>query len=501
MTTRNQIILSLAIVLAAAGVVAFTGLGPGGQESAAGGMEGHDHSAMSAGAPEAQPVTLSPQSADRIGVTYATVTRGKLDREVTTVGFVTYDETRLTTVNPKIDGWVERLYVDFTGAPVKAGQPLMDVYSPALVTAQEELILARNLLAETRTEGGSRSVENAEDLLAAARRRLAYWDIPESEIQAVEDGGEVSKTLTLRAPAGGIVVKKNVVEGARITPGMNLYELADLSRVWIDADIFEKDLSLVRTGQHAMVTFDAYPGETFHGSVTYVYPTVTSTTRTGKVRLELPNPGLKLKPGMYAQVEIQSPAVEETLLIPRSALLQTGERSIVFHRMPNGQLHPKEVVAGLSSEDRVQILSGLKDGDVVVASATFLIDAESNLGAAMAGMAGMDHSGMDMGDSGMGGMDMSGSDSMESMDHSQHEMSGTTADTGSMEMDGSGMDHSGHTMPGMAGDSSATPDTTGSGMDHGGMDHSGHTMPGMTPDTTAPPARTVTPDTTGAGGS
>jgi RND family efflux transporter MFP subunit len=490
MKTRNQIILSLTIVLVAVGVVAFTGLRSGGQEAAGGGMEGHDHSAMSAGVEQAQPVTLSPDAANRIGVTYATVRRGTLDREVRTLGFVAFDETRLTTVSPKIDGWVERLYVDFTGAPVDAGQPLLEVYSPALVTAQEELILARNLLAETRAEGGTRSTENATQLLAAARRRLAYWDIPQDEIRAIEEGGTVSKTLTLRAPAGGIVVKKSVVEGARITPGMNLYELADLIRVWIDADVFEKDLSLVRTGQHAMVTFEAYPGETFHGSITYVYPTVSSTTRTGKVRLELPNPGLKLKPGMYAEVKLQSPAVSETLLIPRSALLQTGERSIVFHRMPNGQLHPMEVVAGLSSEDQVQVLSGLKDGDVVVASATFLIDAESNLGAAMAGMAGMDHSGMDMGDA---DMDRSGSDSMQGVDHSQHQMPGPSADTGSVEVDHTQMDHSGHTMPGMAGDSSAVPDTAGSGRDHGGMDHSGHVMPGMVPDSA------LAPDTTGAG--
>jgi hypothetical protein len=164
-------------------------------------MEGHDHSAMSAGAAEAQPVSLSADGARRIGVTYATVTRGSLSRTVRTVGFVSYDETSLTTVNPKIDGWVERLYVDFTGAPVRAGQPLLDVYSPALVTAQEELILARDLLEEARSRGGARAIENAEELLAAARRRLEYWDIPEEAVRAVEEGGEVTKTLTLRAPA------------------------------------------------------------------------------------------------------------------------------------------------------------------------------------------------------------------------------------------------------------------------------------------------------------
>lgn len=448
MRTRSQIILSLALVLVAVGVVAFMGRQGGAQEGAAGGMEGHDHSAMAA-ADEAQPVTLTPEGGRRIGVTYATVRRGRLDREVRSVGYVAYDETRLITVSPKIDGWVEHLHVDFTGAPVMGGQPLLDVYSPALVTAQEELVLARDLLTEARARGSDRAEENARALLDAARRRLAYWDIPADEIQAIEESGEVSKTLTLRAPARGIVVEKNVIEGGRITPGMDLYKLADLRRVWIDADVFEKDLSLVRNGQHAMVTFEAYPGETFHGSVTYVYPTVSAVTRTGRIRLELPNPDLRLKPGMYAEVALQAPSVRETLLIPRSAVLETGERSMVFHRMSNGQLHPMEVVTGLSSGEQVQVLSGLREGDVVVASATFLIDAESNLGAAMAGMAGMDHSGMDMGEPAPG----------EEMDHSQHRMPEAGPEPAEPEADHSQMDHSGHTMPGMVPDSMARPDT------------------------------------------
>jgi RND family efflux transporter MFP subunit len=456
MKTRNQIILALALVLTAIGAVAVTGFGSQGQEAGASGMEGHDHSAMAAGADEAQPVSLSAEAGRRIGVTYATVTRGTLERAVRTVGFVTYDETRLTTVNPKIDGWAERLFVDFTGAPVRAGQPLLEVYSPALVTAQEELVLARNLLEETRDRGGERAAENARELLSAARRRLAYWDIPEEAIRAIEESGEVTKVLTLRAPADGIVVEKNVVEGARIMPGMDLYRLADLSRVWIDAEVFEKDLSLVRNGQHAMVRFEAYPGETFHGAVTYVYPTVSTSTRTGKIRLELPNPELRLKPGMYAEVELQSPALQETLLVPRTAVLETGERSVVFHRMAGGQLHPVDVVTGLKSGNEVQVLSGLKEGDTVVASATFLIDAESNLGAAMAGMAGMagmDHSGMEMGDEG-------GGETMDQMDHSQHQMPESAPDTSDARMDPGQMDHSGHSMPGMTSDTAARPDTT-----------------------------------------
>jgi RND family efflux transporter MFP subunit len=454
MSTRNQIILALSLAVGAVVVVAAFGSGQEGQGGGGDPMEGHDHSAMAA-ADEAQPVQLDAEASRRIGVTYATVTRGSLPRTVRSVGFVTYDETRLATVNPKIDGWVERLFVDFNGAPVRAGQPLMEVYSPALVTAQEELLLARRLMDETRAAGGVRSVERAEELLAAARRRLAYWDVSDDEIRAIEERGSVTKTLTLRAPAGGIVIEKDVVAGVRIMPGMNLYRIADLSRVWVNAEVFEKDLSLVQDGQHAMVSFEAYPGETFHGSVTYVYPTVSSSARTGRVRLELSNPDLKLKPGMYAQVDLHGPPIEDALLVPRSAVLQTGERSVVFHSMPDGQLHPMDVVTGIGSGDQIQILSGVREGHVVVASATFLIDAESNLGSAMAAMAGMDH----------GAMDHSGMDPGEA---------GTEE-----------MDHSGHVMPP---DTTSLPDT-GAVLDHSQMDHSGHVMP---PDTAS------LPDTTGA---
>jgi Cu(I)/Ag(I) efflux system membrane fusion protein len=439
MKTRSQIFIALTLVVVSAAVVAVSSITGGAENQEADPMEGHDHSAMSAGADEAQPVTLSADEGRRIGVTYATVTLGTLPSTVRTVGIVTQDETRLTTVSPKVEGWVERLLVDFTGASVREGQPLLEVYSPALVTAQEELLLARKLLREATEAGGEQAVENAEQLLDASRRRLAYWDIPEEDIRALEERGTITKTLVLRAPASGIVMEKNAVEGARIMPGAALYQLADLTRVWVEAEVFEKDLSAVREGQHGMVSLEAYPGEMFHGSVTYVYPTVSASSRTGRVRLELQNPDLKLKPGMYAQVELQGVAIEETLLVPRSAVLQTGERSMVFHRMSNGQLHPMEVVTGLSSGDQIQILSGLREGHIVVASATFLIDAESNLGAAMATMAGMDHSMMDM-----GGAEDSGAMDMGDM----------VPDTAGTEVDHSQMDHSDHVMP---------PDTGGVG--------------------------------------
>jgi len=487
MKTRNQIILASVLVLLAVGTVAAYSLRGAGQETADDPMAGHDHSAMAAGAEEAQPVSLTAEASRRIGVTYATVTKAALSRRVNTVGFVTYDETRLATVNPKIDGWVERLFVDFTGAPVQAGQPLLEVYSPGLVTAQEELLLAKGLLETTQESGGTRSAENAEKLIAAARRRLSYWDIPEDQIQAIEERGTVTKTLTLRAPASGIVVEKNVVEGARIMPGMDLYQIADLSRVWIEAEVFEKDLSLVREGQHGMVSFEAYPGETFHGPVTYIYPTVSSAARTGRVRLELSNPGLKLKPGMYSKVELQGPALEESLWIPRTAVIQTGERSVVFHRGSGGQLHPMEVVTGLSSGDQVQVISGLREGDVVVASATFLIDAESNLGSAMAGMeqAGADPAEGEM-DHSQHQMDAMPTDTSEVVDHSQHQMGEMEPDTSAV--DHSQMDHSEHVMPA---DTLAQPDT--SAVDHSQMDHSGHVMPS---DTTVRPDTITRPDTT-----
>ncbi len=295
----------------------------------------------------------------------------------------------------------------------------------------------------------------------------------------------MSKTLTIRSPASGIVVEKNVVEGARIMPGMDLYQIADLSRVWVEAEVFEKDLSLIREGQHGMVSFEAYPGEMFHGSVTYIYPTVSASSRTGKVRLELSNPGLRLKPGMYSEVELQGPALEEALLVPRTAVLQTGERSVVFHRMSNGQLHPMEVVTGLSVGDQVQVLSGLQEGNVVVSSATFLIDAESNLGAAMAGMAGMDMSGPETGEMEMGGEDAGSGE----VDHSQHQMGEMAPDTAAVEMD-----HSDHVMPGMFPDTTVRPDTA-TAVDHSQMDHSSHIMP---PDTSVRPDTTIRPDTSRA---
>jgi Cu(I)/Ag(I) efflux system membrane fusion protein len=433
MKNWNQIALSLVLVAGAAAVVGFQ-IQDGGAEPDAG-MEEHNHAAMGAAA-EQRPVRLTEEDGRRIGVTFATVEERGLERSVEALGTVAYDETSLANVNPRIEGWVEALYVDFTGAPVRAGQPLLAIYSPALVTAQEELVLAVGLRDEAAP---GRARENAEALLESARRRLDYWGIPRDEIERVVTSGEVTRTLTLRAPASGIVVEKNVVEGDRIMPGMTVYRIADLSTVWVEAEIFEKDLGLVAEGRSATVRFEAFPGREFAARVTYVHPTVSLESRTGRIRLELPNPDGLLKPGMYARIRLEAPALEPAPVVPRSALLSTGTRSLVFIRSDDGALVPREVTPGRTVGRDIQILEGVRPGERVVSSAAFLVDAESNLGALTAGMA---MEGMEMGDA-------AGSD-VEGMDHSQHDMG---ADTTSM-------DHSGHDM----------------GADTTSMDHSGHDM-------------------------
>ncbi len=389
MSKKVQWKLSIGLVVGAAIVVALYASRNDGDRVEA--PEGHDHAAMTGAAnDERSPVQLGAERAARIGVAYVTVERKPLVLTVRTVATVDYDETRLTMVNPKIEGWVERLYVDFTGAPVRRGQALLDLYSPLLVAAQEELILARRLVDETVGEPDSRAAERARDLLASARRRLEYWDIPGDQIEAIERSGTPRKTLTLRAPASGIVIEKNVVDGTRITPGMDLYMIADLSRVWIEGEVFEKDLSLVREGQVAAVMIDAYPGEEFTGVVTYVYPTVSLEARTGRIRIELENPDLKLRPGMYANIGLESPAREEALVVPRSAVHATGEHAYVFVREADDMLSAREVTTGLASGHEIEILRGVEEGEQIVSSANFLIDAESSMGSAIQAMPGME---------------------------------------------------------------------------------------------------------------
>ena len=339
------------------------------------------------------PVMLTPESANRIGVTYAVVERGSLASEVKAVGLVTYDETRVKTIAPKVDGYVEQLFVAFTGQPVEVNDSLLRIYSPMLVTAQEELLLARKLTFDV-ANGSPEAVRNAESLLSSARRRLKYWDVPDEDIARVERTGEVQKTLTLRSPLRGVVVQKNVSSGQRIMAGDAVYQVADLREVWLEGEVFERDLAAIRLGEMVTAEFAAMPGRPRQGRIVYVSPTISAETRTTKIRVALPNADLVLKPGMYASIQIRGDARRDVLSVPRSAVLATGTRVLVFVKGADGTLTPREVELGGNTDDRVEIRRGLAAGETVVSSATFLIDAESNLGSAlgaMTNMPGMDH--------------------------------------------------------------------------------------------------------------
>ena len=351
----------------------------------------HQHGAVPA-ADSAQPVMLSPEAARRIGVTYAPVQYSPLGRVVRTVAEVSYDETRLKSVTARVDGWIDQLYVNFTGQPVRVGEPLFALYSPMLVSAQQELLLARQLSGSVAA-GTPDAVRGTGDLVESSRRRLLYWEVPAEEVRRIERSGEIRKAITFRSPVEGVVIEKSVIAGQRVMAGETIYRIADLRTVWLEGEIFERDLPSVRLGLSAVAEFPALPGSPRTGRITYMYPTVDPETRTARVRVELSNPRLDLKPGMYATFTFAA-ATQPVLSVPRSAVLSTGKRNLVFVLLPDGMLQPRDVVLGLQTDERTEILSGLARGDTVVASATFLVDAESNLGSLLGGMGSMP--GMDL---------------------------------------------------------------------------------------------------------
>jgi len=340
-----------------------------------------------------QSVMLSAADAQRIGVTYAVATLAPLEREIRTVGQVTFDETRVTTISTKIDGWIEALYANFEGQPIGEGTPLFAIYSPMLVTAQEELLLAKRLASEVG--GGSPEARaNAASLLESARRRLTYWEVPAADVAAIERSGEIRRTITIRSQVSGFVVAKSVLQGQRVMAGEPLYRVANLNTVWVEGEVFERDLQAVRLGQSVSAELDALPDRPRRGRITYINPTLNPETRTTRVRVELANPGLLLKPGMYATLRWPGAVSSAALTVPRSAVFATGQRNLVFVKRADGMLEPRDVRLGATSAARIEILSGLVVGETVVASATFLLDAESNLGALLGGMGNMP--GMDM---------------------------------------------------------------------------------------------------------
>jgi multidrug efflux pump subunit AcrA (membrane-fusion protein) len=332
-------------------------------------------------------VRLTARKQQLIGVRTSLVVRAPFRRTIRAVGRVTYDETSLRHVHTKIAGYVEKLHTNSTGEAVLEGQPLAEVFSPELLASQQEYLVA--LQARARTAGSSiPSVAGTGDaLVASARRRLELFDLSDEQIREIERSGRPRRTVTLAAPTSGTILDRQVTEGQRIEPEMNLLDIADLSRVWVVASVHEYEAPFVRRGQEATMTLPYLPGKAFEGRVSFVYPVLDAATRTAQVRIELPNPDLALKPGMYADVTLTADLGERTA-VPASAVMDTGVRSIAFVDKGDGYFEPRELEIGLRSPDSYEVLRGLEPGESVLTSANFFVDSESKLEAALAAMAG-----------------------------------------------------------------------------------------------------------------
>ena len=351
-------------------------------------------------------VRLTAAQIREFGVTFGFAEQRELAAEVRTVGSVAFDETRVAQVAPKFGGFVERLYVDFTGRAVRRGEPLLEIYSPELVAAQQELLVAARLQQTVGESSVPGVPAPSTDLVAAARQRLRLWDVPEAQIREVLRTGRVRRTVTLYSPASGVVVEKPVVRGQAVQAGQTLYTIADLSRVWVEAELREADAGTVREGSPATVELAAFPGRPLTGVVSYLQPTLQTEARTLRARIVLPNPEGRLRPGMYATVRLTAPA-RTALTVPASALVRTGERTLVFVDLGSGRIAAQEVEAGRVTGEYAEVLSGVEPGQRVVTSAQFLLDSESNLGETMRSMIGTTGSG-DMGE--MEGMHDKGAD-------------------------------------------------------------------------------------------
>jgi Cu(I)/Ag(I) efflux system membrane fusion protein len=350
---------------------------------------GMDYIAVYSGEADDEPssanqVRISTEKVQKLGVRTEAAQRRTLDRQVRASGRIEPDERRVFSISPKFEGYVERLHVNTTGQAVGKGQPLFEVYSPELVSAQREYAIAVQGLDSLKYAGGS-TLAGMKQLADGSLQRLKNWDVSEDQVKALVASGNIQRTLTFRSPVSGIVMEKKAVQGMRFMPGESLYQIADLSAVWVIADVFEQDIALVKNGATAAVRINAYPDKSFSGKVTYVYPTLQAETRTVAVRLELANPGGLLKPGMFAQVELPVGANAPVVTVPVSAVIDSGTRQMVLIQLKEGRFEPREVKLGGRSDTHVAVLEGVKEGEQVVVAANFLIDAESNLKAAVSG--------------------------------------------------------------------------------------------------------------------
>jgi multidrug efflux pump subunit AcrA (membrane-fusion protein) len=330
-------------------------------------------------------VSITPERVQLIGVRTARVERSALSGQLDLVGFVTPNESQLRRVQIRVSGWIRELYVNQTGVRVKAGQPLMSIYSPELFQSEREYLINKG-----GAEPSSGIAQGAPD--RAATERLRLLGVPDDEIERLDREGKASTQLVLRSPVSGTVLERGVVEGQYVGADTPLLTVADLSRVWVLVDLYEMDMTRVHVGDLARFTTDAMPGRTFDGRVEFIYPTISNETRTLKARLALANPDGVLRPGMYGRVGVSARGVR-ALSVPAEAVVNAGEHTYVFIAHEGGRFEPRMVWTGLPEGDRIQILKGVAEGDTVVSSASFLIDSESRLKAAIAGMGAQPGSG------------------------------------------------------------------------------------------------------------
>lgn len=438
-------------------------------------------------------VLIDAATVQNIGVRTMPVERRDLVRSVRAVGRVAYDERRVAHVHTKVQGWVEDLSVDFVGQEVKRGQPLLEIYSPELVATQEELLLAARYRDATEDSPFDDVRGGGESLFTATKRRLALWDIPDRDIKRLLDTGEVKRTLTLYAPVSGVITKLGVRSGMEVQPNSSLYTIADLSRVWVLADVYEYELPWLALGQMATVELSYLPGEPMEGELTYIAPFLNPKTRTAEIRLELENTRGKLKPDMFGNAVVAGSPRPNSLAIPTDAVIRSGERTIAVVALGEGRFEPRDIELGLDSGDGwLEVLAGLSDGEDVVVASQFLIDSESNLQEAVRKLLAArgassdepemdhsDHEGHTMSD------DAGQPQTMDADEHAGHAM---PTDNGGATREMDAEDHSGHQLESMDGPSSADhqghrmPDAVPEAMDHNDHSmHEGHEMPAAPP--------------------
>ncbi|MDA8083575.1 MAG: efflux RND transporter periplasmic adaptor subunit [Nitrospiraceae bacterium] len=385
--TKKYLVIAALILVAGVAVYLLKAGKAGHPATGAGAAGSPSPSASAAPAAEKPVVEISSDSQQMIGVKTVAAEVKPLSKTIRAVGRIDYDERRVATVNTKYEGWIEKLYVDYTGKPVKKGEPLAEFYSPELYATQQELINAVKWRQsgghETSRAGGGRDInvmlrKDAESLVSAARQRLRLWDLTDEQIRKIEETGKPIRTITLFSPVSGYVTQKAALQGMRVMPGEKLFDIVDLSTVWVMADVDEYDIPFVREGQTAAISLSYIPGKEFMSRIEYVYPTLSGETKTAKVRFSLPNRGAKLKPQMFTDVALKV-GLGNRLVVPEEAVMDTGIRQVVYVDTGEESFEPREVMTGVRADGLVEVTRGLKAGEKVAATATFLIDSEAQL--------------------------------------------------------------------------------------------------------------------------